>query len=42
MCKFKVIIEIGIVGGNFEEIFEVEDDVIDEEIVVEVKDIFLN
>ncbi|WP_184547428.1 hypothetical protein [Klebsiella pneumoniae] len=42
MRKFKVTIETGIVGGNFEEIFEVEDDATDEEIAAETKDIFLN
>lgn len=30
MRKFKVTIETGIVGGNFEEVFEVEDDATDE------------
>lgn len=42
MRKFKVTIETGIVGGNFEEIFEVEDDATDEDIAAEAKDIFLN
>ncbi|HDE1046071.1 TPA: hypothetical protein PCB23_002267 [Klebsiella pneumoniae] len=42
MRKFKVTIETGLVGGNFEEIFEVEDDATDEEIAEEAKDIFLN
>lgn len=42
MRKFKVTIETGIVGCNFEEIFEVEDDATDEEIAAEAKDIFLN
>lgn len=42
MRKFKVTIETGLVGGNFEEIFEVEDDATDEEIAAEAKDIFLN
>lgn len=39
MRKFKVTIETGLVGGNFEEIFEVEDDATDEEIAAEAKDI---
>lgn len=42
MRKFKVTIENGIVGGNFEEVFEVEDDATDEEIAEEAKDIFLS
>lgn len=32
MWKFKIIIEMGIVGGDFEDVFEVDDDVIFEEI----------
>ncbi|EIS7448080.1 hypothetical protein GHU73_12165 [Citrobacter werkmanii] len=42
MRRFKVTIETGIVGGNFEEEFEVEDDATDEEIAAEAKDIFMN
>ncbi|MCS5960843.1 hypothetical protein LNP74_19685 [Klebsiella pneumoniae subsp. pneumoniae] len=40
MRKFKVTIETGIVGGNFEEVFEVEDDATDEEIAVAKPRIF--
>lgn len=42
MRKFKVTIETGVVGGDFEEMFEVEDDATDEEIAAEAKDIFMN
>ena len=42
MRKFKIIIETGIAGGDFEDVFEVDDDATPEEIHDEAKDIFFN
>ncbi|MGS2186375.1 hypothetical protein [Escherichia coli] len=40
--KFKIIIETGIAGGDFEDEFEVDDDATPDEIHDEAKDIFFN
>ena len=42
MRKFKIIIETGIAGGDFEDEFEVDDDATPDEIHDEAKDIFFN
>ncbi|EFI6094574.1 hypothetical protein G3813_003575 [Escherichia coli] len=42
MRKFKIIIETGIAGGDFEDEFEVDDDATPDEIQDEAKDIFFN
>lgn len=42
MRKFKVIIETGIAGGDFEDVFEVDDDATPDEIHDEAKEIFFN
>ncbi|EEV3403859.1 TPA: hypothetical protein J9654_000742 [Escherichia coli] len=40
--KFKIIIETGIAGGDFEDVFEVDDDATPDEIHDEAKEIFFN
>lgn len=40
MRKFKIIIETGIAGGNFEDVFEVDDDATPAEIRDEARKIF--
>ena len=40
MRKFKIIIETGIAGGDFEDVFEVDDDATPDEIHDEAKEIF--
>ncbi|EEY7366590.1 hypothetical protein E9Q83_000001, partial [Escherichia coli] len=40
--KFKIIIETGIAGGDFEDVFEVDDDATPDEIQDEAKEIFFN
>ncbi|CTU13142.1 putative prophage protein [Escherichia coli] len=42
MRKFKIIIETGIAGGDFEDVFEVDDDATPDEIHDEAKEIFFN
>lgn len=42
MRKFKIIIETGIAGGDFEDVFEVDDDATPDEIQDEAKEIFFN
>ncbi|OKV67552.1 hypothetical protein AWP88_08105 [Escherichia coli] len=42
MRKFKIIIETGIAGGDFEDEFEVDNDATPDEIHDEAKDIFFN
>lgn len=42
MRKFKIIIETGIAGGDFEDEIEVDDDATPDEIHDEAKDIFFN
>ncbi|HBB9967724.1 TPA: hypothetical protein JHJ73_000521 [Escherichia coli] len=39
MRKFKIIIETGIAGGDFEDVFEVDDDATPDEIHDEAKEI---
>ncbi|WP_432418757.1 DUF7167 family protein, partial [Escherichia coli] len=42
MRKFKIIIETGMAGGDFEDEFEVDADATPDEIHDEAKDIFFN
>lgn len=42
MRRFIVVIETGLVGGTFTDIFEVEDDATEAEIEEEAKDIFMS
>lgn len=42
MRKFRIIIETGIAGGDFEDVFEVDDDATPDEIRDEAKEIFFN